>query len=408
MFDFTRVFPQDILPETGRWTGFPQFNFVGGHNDQTFIPVDALKASATAILDQHGARLATYGLGDGPLGFLGLRKFLSTSLKARAGIAASVDEILLVSGSLQALDLVNQTLLRPGDTVVIEESNYGGVYSRFNRLGVNFVGVPTDEQGMRIDALETVLAALDKAGTRPRLIYTIPTVQNPTGTIMPENRRRGLLAAAKKFDLPIFEDDCYADLTFAGVRPPAIHALDTDGRVIYCGSFSKSVAPALRVGYLVASPEFLARALSYKTDAGSGALEQMILADFCSHAFDTHVKKLAAHLADKADFICAALDRYFGTSADYLRPAGGIFVWVKLPAAVDTSRLAEIAATKGVAINPGVEWSSADDARHHIRLCFGYGDKAMIDQGVRRLAEICQAEFGVPQQIGNKTDPQLM
>ena len=408
MFDFNRIFPQDILPETGRWTGFPRFNFVGGHNDETFIPVDALKASAAAILDQHGSRLATYGLGDGPLGFLGLRKFLSASLKTRAGITASVDEILLVSGSLQALDLVNQTLLRPGDTVVIEESNYGGVYSRFHRLGVNFVGVPTDEHGMCIDALETVLADLNTAGTPPRLIYTIPTVQNPTGTIMPENRRRDLLAAAKKFDLPVFEDDCYADLTFDGLRPPAIHALDTEGRVIYCGSFSKSVAPALRVGYLVASQAFLARAVSYKTDAGSGALEQMVLADFCSRTFDTHVKKLATHLAGKADFICAALDRYFGASAEYRRPAGGIFIWVRLPAIVDTSRLAEIAATKGIAINPGVEWSSATDARHHIRLCFGYGDEAMINTGIQRLAELCQLEFGVPKQIDNKIDPKMI
>jgi len=184
--------------------------------------------------------------------------------------------------------------------------------------------------------------------------------------------------------------------------------LDTDGRVIYCGSFSKSVAPALRVGYLVASQAFLARAVSYKTDAGSGALEQMILADFCSRTFDTHVKKLATHLAGKADFICAALDRYFGASAEYRRPAGGIFIWVKLPAIVDTSRLAEIAATKSIAINPGVEWSSANDARQHIRLCFGYGDKVMIDAGIRRLAELCQEEFGVPKQIDNKIDPKMM
>ncbi len=402
MFDFATSLPDDALPAAARWTGFPRYNFVGGHNDPGLIPVDALKECVATVMAQHGQRLAAYGLGDGPLGYLGLRQFLASSLHHRAAMMVDVDNILLVSGSLQALDLVNQTLLRPGDTVVIEASNYGGVYTRFNRLDVNFASVPTDAEGMRIDALEDTLAGLKAKGITPRYIYTIPTVQNPTGTVMPEDRRRGLLALAERYDLPVFEDDCYADLTFDGARPPALHALDDTGRVIYCGSFSKTIAPALRVGYLVASPAFLHRALSYKTDAGSGALEQMVLAEFCDGQFDAHVEKLAAHLAGKADAICTAFDQYFGSAADYVRPAGGIFIWVKLPENVDTTRLAEVAGAQGVAINPGVEWSAAPDARQHMRLCFGYPDAATIDAGIRRLAEICQTEFGLPMQIGNK------
>lgn len=402
MFDFTTSFPEDVLPATGRWTGFPAYNFVGGHNDAALVPVDALKDCAEKVITEQGARLAAYGLGDGPLGYLGLRRFLAASLNSRAGMVVDVDDILLVSGSLQALDLVNQTLLRGGDTVVIEESNYGGVYTRFRRLDVNFVAVPTDDQGMRIDALEATLAELAAKGIKPRYIYTIPTVQNPTGTVMPEQRRRGLLALAKAYDLPVFEDDCYADLTFDGARPPALHALDDDGRVIYCGSFSKTIAPALRSGYLVAAPAFLARALSYKTDAGSGALEQMVLAEFCSREFDRHVAKLSAHLATKAEAICTAFDQYFGSSAEYVRPKGGIFIWVRLPEAVDTTRLAEVAGAQGVAINPGPEWSSAADASRYMRLCFGYPDVSVIDNGIRRLAEICQVEFGLPEQIANR------
>ena len=183
----------------------------------------------------------------------------------------------------------------------------------------------------------------------PRYIYTIPTVQNPTGSVMPEDRRRGLLALAN-VDVPVFEDDCYADLTFDGNRPPALHALDEDGRVIYCGSFSKTVAPALRVGYLVARQDFLARAISYKTDAGSGALEQLVLAEFCVRQFDSHVKKLSAHLAGKADLICTHLIN-ISAAADYMQAAGRYFIWVKLPSAVDTKRLAELAGAHGVAIN---------------------------------------------------------
>ena len=404
MFDFTNSLPADALPATGPWTGFPSYNFVGGHNDEALIPVDELTDCVLAVMAADGKRLATYGLGDGPLGYLGLRQFLAGSLKSRAGMHVDTEEILLLSGSLQALDLVNQTLLRAGDTVVIEESNYGGVYTRFNRLDVSFVGVPTDSQGMRVDALEQVLSELKQKGTMPRYIYTIPTVQNPTGSVMPEDRRRGLLALAKKFDVPVFEDDCYADLTFDGKRPPALHALDEDGRVIYCGSFSKTVAPALRVGYLVARQDFLARAVSYKTDAGSGALEQLVLAEFCVRQFDSHVKKLSAHLAGKADLICTAFDKYFGASADYVRPMGGIFIWIKLPSAVDTKRLAEVAGAQGVAINPGVEWSSASDASQHMRLCFGYPNALTIDEGIKRLADICQTEFGLPSHIANQKE----
>ena len=403
-FDFATRLPVNTLPATGSWTGFPAYNFVGGHNDEALIPVDVLTDCVSAVMAANGKRLAAYGLGDGPLGYLGLRQFLAGSLNSRAGMHLDADDILLVSGSLQALDLVNQTLLRAGDTVVIEESNYGGVYTRFNRLDVNFVGVPTDPHGMRVDALEQVLSELKQKGITPRYIYTIPTVQNPTGSVMPEERRRSLLALAKKFDLPIFEDDCYADLIFDGKRPPALHALDKDGRVIYCGSFSKTVAPALRVGYLVAKKDFLERALSYKTDAGSGALEQLVLAEFCARQFDGHVARLSAHLAEKADLMCAAFEKYFGASADYIRPVGGIFIWVKLPAAVDTTRLAEVAGAQGVAINPGVEWSSASDASQHMRLCFGYPNAKTIDEGVKRLAKICKAEFGLPSQIENKIE----
>ena len=404
MFDFANSLPADTLPAIGPWTGFPTCNFVGGHNDEALIPVDDLTDCMSAVMAADGKRLAAYGLGDGPLGYLGLRQFLAGSLHNRAGMSVDADDILLVSGSLQALDLVNQTLLRAGDTVVIEASNYEGVYARFNRLDVNFAGVPTDSHGMRVDALEQILFELKQKGIRPRYIYTIPTVQNPTGSVMPEDRRRALLALAKAFDLPVFEDDCYADLTFDGNRPPALHALDEDGRVIYCGSFSKTVAPALRVGYLVAKRDFLARALSYKTDAGSGALEQLVLAEFCNRQFDSHVEKLTAHLARKADIICSAIDKYFGASAEYIRPMGGIFIWVKLPQTVDTKRLAEVAVAHGVSINPGIEWSSASDAAQHMRLCFGYPDAATINEGVKRLAKICQTEFGVPPQIANQKE----
>src|SRR5207244_11808 len=215
-----------------------------------------------------------------------------------AGIACASDEILITSGSLQALDLVNGLLLARGDTVLIEQESYQGSLNRLARLGVNAVGIPLDRGGMRIDAAASALNDLARRGIRAKYIYTIPTVQNPTGTIMGEQRRFELLQLAGDYGVPIFEDDCYADLIWDGRRPPAIYAMSERGGVIHIGSFSKSIAPALRVGYIVAGWDVLSRMLALKTDAGSGALEQMVLAEFCAPHFAEHVPRLTRGLRE--------------------------------------------------------------------------------------------------------------
>jgi len=309
---------------------------------------------------------------------------------------------LIVSGSLQALDLVNTTFLRKGDTVIIEEENYGGTISRLKKLGVNMIGIPLEKDGMDINYLEKELKKLESANKKPRYIYTIPTIQNPTGTVMSVEKRRALIEISKKFGIPIFEDDCYADLLYEKQRPPAIKSFDDEGYVIYCGSFSKSIAPALRVGYLVANWDILSRILPNKTDAGSGSLEQMALAEFCKNEFNDHVTKLRVELKKKSDVICNALDKYFGSTANYQKPDGGIFIWVDMPENVDTSKLYDVAIKQGVAINPGHEWSVNPSGKHKMRLCYGNPTIEEIDQGVKLLAEICQKEFGVPKQIANQ------
>ena len=402
MFDFDSFYHDDIKTATGRWTGFPAYNFIGGHNDSSMVPVEALRASADKVMSEHGRRLATYNLGDGPLGLRSLREFIGRALEARADMPTDPDNILLVSGSLQALDLVNETLLRPGDIVIMEESTYGGVISRFQHLNVHIIGIRVGADGMDLAHLEEELEALKAQGKAARYIYTIPTIHNPTGTIMPTANRRQLLELASRYNVPIFEDDCYADLIFDEVRPPTIRSLDDSGRVIYCGSFSKTIAPALRVGYLIADWPFLSRAASYKTDAGSSALEQLILADFCPQSFDSHVERLNKHLRAKCDVICESLDKNFGTTAQYHRPKGGIFIWVTLDKSIDILKLTDEAAKEGVAINAGPEWSLGEEAGYQMRLCFGYTEEDVITKGITKLAKICQRHFGLPQQINNK------
>lgn len=401
-FDFTPLLAAGLPPAAAKWNGFPRYNFVGGNNDADQVPVARLLEASTAVLTREGATLATYGLNSGPLGYRPLREFLVGKLKRDAGITCTADEILITSGSLQGLDLVNSLLLSPGDTVLIEQECYQGSITRLVRRGINVIGIPLDNDGMRVDAVASALADLKSKGVRPKYIYTIPTVQNPTGTIMSEQRRSELLKLSEDYGVPIFEDDCYADLIWSGKRPPALYAMSKTGGVIHIGSFSKSVAPALRVGYIVAPWAVLSRILPIKTDAGSGALEQMVLAEFCATHFNDHVPKLARGLRLKLEAMMEALAEQFGTAAEFDDPPGGIFLWVKLPDNVDTMKLYQAALAAGIAINPGTEWSvNAGYSKSRLRLCFASPSVQDIREGVAALAEVCRKEFGVPSRSAN-------
>jgi 2-aminoadipate transaminase len=402
MFDFGDLLRPDLPPAAARWAGFPKYNFVGGHNDAASVPVDGLIAAATRVLTREGKTLATYGLESGSLGYLPLREFIARKVAKDAGIVCSPDEILITSGSLQGLDLVNHVLLSPGDTVIVEEMTYQGALTRLKRLGVNIVGVGVDHDGLSAERLGRALDDLKRRGVRAKYIYTIPTVQNPTATVMSETRRGELVELSKTHGVPIFEDECYADLIWDGKRPPALRAMATDDRVVHIGSFSKSIAPALRLGYLIARWPLMSRILGIKNDGGSGALEQMILAEYCRDNFDAHVQVLRQTLRRKLDVLVESLRAQFGTAVELEYPAGGIFLWVKLPDAVDTTRLQQLALAAGVAVNPGVEWTTdASAGKRRVRICFAHPPEEVIRDGIATLAEVCHREFGVPSRAAN-------
>jgi 2-aminoadipate transaminase len=401
-FDFTPLLAPNTPAPAVKWNGFPKYNFIGGHNDAKHVPVDALIAAATAVLKREGATLATYGLNSGPLGYRPLREFLAGKLKGHAGIECSPDEILITSGSMQGLDLVNSLLLTKGDTVITEQESYGGALNKLTRLGVNTIGIPLDGEGLRLDVLRQKLAELKAKGVTPKYIYTIPTVQNPTGAIMGEARRAELLKLAREYGVMIFEDECYSDLIWDGKRPRSLYAMAGGEGVIFIGSFSKSIAPALRVGYLVAKWEVISRILALKQDAGSGALEQMILAEFCKQHFADHVPKLNRTLRAKLQTLREALAEQFGTAAEFGDPPGGIYLWIKLPDNVDTVKLGQAALAAGLSLNPGPEWSTNKEyARSRLRLCFANPEPETIREGVAVLAEVCRREFGVPLRSAN-------
>ena len=400
--DYDALLAPDLPPPAPRWSGFPPYNFVGGNVDAESMPIEDMIAATASTLRREGTTLATYGLESGPLGYRPLREFVADKLMKRSRVAVSPDNVLITSGSNQALDLVNELFCRPGDTVIVEQFSYGSALARLRKLGVRPVGIPLDEGGMRMDLLAERLAALRVDGVQPKFIYVIPTIQNPGGSIMPEERRAELLRLSADYGVPVFEDECYADLLWTGERPPAIAAMDEGNRVIHCGSFSKTIAPALRVGYIAAEPALIARMAACKRDGGTGALEQMMLAEYCRSRFDAHVGHVTGLLKQKLDAMTAALEEHFGTAAEFAPPEGGIFLWIAFPEDVDAMKLAAASAAAGIAINPGPEWSAdAEPARSRIRLCFGNPTVEDIRDGVEKLAEICHREFGIPARSAN-------
>jgi 2-aminoadipate transaminase len=399
-FAFADLFADGLPAAAPPWTGFPRFNFVGGHNDPGLVPVDALADAAADALRADGDKLAIYHLGQGPLGFAGLRGFVAGKLERR-GIATSPDSVLITSGSLQGLDYVNALLIEPGDTVMAEEFTYSGALAKVRARGAEVVGVPLDGQGMRIDLLEARLEELRGRGIRPKYIYTIPTIQNPTGTILPLERRLALVELSRRYGVPIFEDECYADLTWAIDAPPALFGL-APAQVIHIGSFSKSLAPALRVGYLTATEPALGTILAGKNDGGTGAVDQMVVAAYFGRHFDDHVRRLTKGLHGKLDTMAEAVAREFGTEAEVWAPAGGIFLWLKLPDEVDVRQLVGPAARRGVAFNPGPDWAVDPEAgRSHLRLCFALPSHEDIRAGVAELAAACFETFGTPARGAN-------
>jgi 2-aminoadipate transaminase len=403
-FAYPHLFGRNLPAPAARWAGNARFNFIGGHNDRTLVPVEGLVEAAATVLRRDGRDLALYSMAQGPQGYQGLRRFVADKLARHRGIKSGPDDVLITSGSGQGIDLINQILLEPGDTVILEEFTYGGYLTKLRRLGVDVVGAPLDENGIRTDSLGRILADLKRRGVAPKYICTVPTIQNPTGSIMPLERRREFLALAAEYGVPIFEDECYADLIWGGVEgPPALYALDP-ARVVHIGSFSKTLAPALRLGYVLADWGFLSRmiALKVERDSGTGALEQMIVAEYFSKHFDDHVGRLTAQLKDKLDTMVEAVGREFGTAAEPWVPKGGIFLWLKFPDEIDVRRLVQPALKAGIAFNPGPEWAvNGEASKSRLRLCFALPTKEEIREGVSALARVFHEETGIPERSGN-------
>jgi 2-aminoadipate transaminase len=395
--DYANLFAKDLPLAAGRWGGFAPYNFIGGNNNPDTIPIEALVESSARVLRQEGRNLATYNLNSGPLGYIGLREFMVEKMGHYRGIQATPDEVLITPGSNPGIDLVNKAFLEPGDTVITELFSYQGFLNRLRRQQVNMVGIPLDDGGMRTDVLASTLSDLHRQGITPKYIYTIPTLQNPTGTVMTVERRHELLRLSQEYGVPIFEDECYTDLIWEGEVPPAIYALDTSNHVIHIGSFSKNLSPSLRLGYVVAPWEVLSQIVACKTDSGTGALSQMVVADYFQNHYEEHMDGLRAGMKHKLHVLLAALDAHFGSVVTYRIPPGGMFLWVEFPPGVDTKKVEAPAQAAGIAFNAGPDWAADPDAaRNYLRLCYALPSDQQISEGIAKLAEVFKQTVGIP------------
>jgi 2-aminoadipate transaminase len=373
--------------------GFVEFAF--GEPDPTLLPVELIGTVARHAIETYGAGAISYGRPEGPAV---LREEIARRVAAREGCVAAANCVMITGGNSQGLDLALTVFTRPGDVVLVESPTYNLALGIMRDRGVETVAVPLDDDGLEVGALEALLSGLRSAGRRVRMLYTIPTFHNPTGVSLALGRRRRLLALAADRDLIVVEDDVYRELAYDGEAPPSLWSLAPEAPVVRLGSFSKSLAPGLRVGWVNARPDLLSRLVAAGVLESGGCVSQYaatvaarVLAE---GAYDAHIIGLRRAYASRRDALAAALREHLPSGCHFAVPAGGFFLWLSLPAGLTASRLLPFAERCGVAFAPGVRFSCDGDDRR-LRLAFCLYDEAALAEGALRLASaIRTAESG--------------
>ncbi|MGH7899090.1 MAG: PLP-dependent aminotransferase family protein, partial [Candidatus Binatia bacterium] len=359
-----------------------RYDFRGGQVDGELVPAEEFRRSLAAALRRRTGELAGYAH---PLGWPPLRDEVTRLLVGR-GIECDANEVAVVSGAQQAIDLVARVLVDPGDTVVIEQPGYFGASMAFGACQANLVGIGIDEEGIRTDELARVLQA-----RRVKLVFTTPGTQSPTGVVMSEIRRRELLRLADEHQTPILEDDYAAELRYHGPPVPALKAKDHAGQVIYAGTFSKIVFPSLRIGYVVASPPVLEKlALArWTADAGAALLPQMALATLLrSGELERHLRRVRKLYAERLQAMLAALARSMPPPVRWTEPVAGQGVWLTLPPPTDGEAVFREAMEQEVAYTRGDVFHLDGQGMNQCHLSFAKLPPSRIAEGIERLARI--------------------
>lgn len=361
--------------------------FAGGSPDTAAFPCEEVKKLSAEILDENPVSALVYGVSEG---YEPLRNTVKQWLKRQENIGTEDDTVIITSGGTQVMDIAARVLTSEGDTIICEEPSFIGSLNCFRSHGCKLAGVPIDADGMNMEALESTI----KENPNARFIYTIPNFQNPGGTTLSLEKRRKMYQLAKENNLVILEDNPYGKLRVAGEDVPAIKSMDTDGIVIYAGSFSKILAPGIRVAYAVVPSEIAPAFTIGKqvSDVHTGVLNQMIVSRwFDEYDVDAHIENIRKIYRRKLNLMCDCLDKYCGGFISYVRPEGGLFIWAKLPDDVDMLEYVNKLIKRKVAVVPGTAFMMDDTQPcSYIRLNFSTPSDENIVEGVKIMGEIAK------------------
>lgn len=383
------VTPAGMLADLLRMTQLPGLAALARADPAPeLFPIRNWQRATEIALAAAGPSLMTYTTAQGDLA---LRSALAEVVHDR-GVTAGPDEILVTAGATNAMSLLTALLAPPGSTVLVEQPTYLGMLNILSARGVRAVGLPMDGDGLVIEALEEALRV-----ERPAFLYTIPTFQNPGGVCLSAPRRAALLDLAVRRGLTIVEDDIYGRLAYEGQPAPALKAGDHGGRVIYLSSFSKSLMPGLRMGYVVASPEIIRQLVVMRQaqDMCSPPLMQRALAVFLEQGWwHSHLRRMLPRYRERRDALLRAMERHFPMGVTWTRPRGGFSSWVSLPPGLSVSELYLSAVGRGMAFTPGQVFSAAGEEVPHLRLCFGAEPPERLAEAVATLGALLRERGG--------------
>ncbi len=364
-------------------------SFAGGISDSHLFPAEDFRKVLQAVMRRDGIDALDYG---DRRGYAPLRETI-THILASQGLQTSPENVLITAGSQQALALVSQLLLEPGDTILVERPTYSGALDLFRALNFRIISVPVDSQGMQVDLLEKQLQQ-----HHPKLVYTIPNFHNPTGTCLSGARRHELIILADRYNVPILEDDFVGDLRYEGRAQPALKALDPGGRVIHVSTFSKMLMPGLRVGFLVADGPVYDGLVKFKrvNDLATSSLIQRALHDYVTVGrYQAHLRRSSQIFRKRRDAMLAAFQRFLPGRFQFETPQGGLFLWMKLPGGFSAGELLPFAIRQGVDFMPGSGFFlEPAEGGSWLRLNFVVQEERKIEEGIRRLGRAWLDFFG--------------
>jgi len=363
-------------------------SLTGGSYDPPSFAIEEIKTILSEAPVEAWQDMLQYGSG---VGSGQLRAQLSRFM-AEAEIEADPEgEILVLTGSQQALDIISRLLIDPGDTIVIGSPTYLQALAAFRQYEPEFSLVSVDEDGMNMDALEVELKRLASEGRTPKLLYTVPSFQNPTSTVLTRERRLRMLELAEEYDFLILEDNPYGYISFEGPMPTPIKALDKSGRVIYLSSFSKIVSPGLRIGWAAAPRELVTKMAVAKgyVDICTDGVSQYVAAELLKRGVvEKQTRKMIDIYRRKRDLMLEAMETSFPKEAEWNEPKGGLFLWVKMPEGVNTTELLMEAVRRGVGYIPGSNFFADPSITNYIRLNYSFPSEDDIVEGIKILGDM--------------------